>query len=601
MKIRFLLASLVATLVGAGSAGVESAQSVSLTKGWNAFYLTVAPTGTADQVFADWPVDFISAYDQSAFLETKQYSGADSTEGVVTGGYRTWHRGDAGASSLGKVPANTVYVCFATNAMPARVIYGRPSAPRISWHASSPDEPMNMVGLSVSEPTSLGDYFNGLDVGNTTYKQIYGTDPAAPKQALFSADKALSCGSVLVMDSTKVSDWSGVLFVSPVNGVDFGTNDTLSAVQVRNDGAEARTVRVALSTGSVPTGLDLPPVPSGLQVKDVSTVLAASTNKWSAFDQSTPFEKQLEPGETLKLQLALDRTQLQGAAGTYYGALIDIVDVDGGSNMKVQLPLEATGDAGASAETAWPKGIWLATAELDTVTSIGRSELRTNVTVTVSNIVNEAGMTVQVTNEYSTTVRESPISEVASGGRMKVRLPLYVDREGRMTLLQRFWYGRDKDGLLHVIAGSETSDVPLSRAQRVSTAFLPTDQVKVPAGSGTFGTTATFPFVVAETSHVNPMLHAFHPQHDGKDFDFETPAPSGDVLENYEGRIKPESFSITNTVNFVWAESSGTAWNPEETLKGRLVWEFGGIRHEGTVRASGPFVMKRISSATLEK
>lgn len=586
----------------APAALVQSSQSVVLTKGWNAFYLTVAPTGTASQVFADWPVDYVAAYDQAAFQETRQYSGTDSTEGATAGGYRVWHRDDPGASSLNGIAANTVYVCFAKEAMAARLVYGRPMAPRVTWHASSPDASMNLVGISVSEPTALGEYFDGLDVGNTTYKQFYGTDPAAPKQAIFSPDKALPSGTVLVMDSSKVSDWSGVLHVSPVLGVDFGTNDTLSVVQVRNDGARARTVSLSLDTGSAARSGDLPPVPTGLQVKDVSTTLAAATNRWTAFTPAQPFAKRLEPGETLVLQLALDRTRLLGPEGTYYGGLLNVVDTDGGSHMKVQLPVEAIGDGCASAATAWPQGMWLATAELDTVTGFGRPRVETNRTETVTNIVDAAtGRTVLVTNVHQEVTTSSPITEARAGGRMKVRLPLFVDRHGEMTMLQRFWYGRDAEGRLHVLSGSETSDVPLGHAKRVSTASLPTDFGKKTAVSGTFGTTATFTFTVDEKSPVNPMIHPFHPQHDGKGFDFKTPTPSGDVPENYQGRIKPESFSITNTVNFVWAESTGTAWNPDETLKGRLIWELGGVRHEGTLRASGPFVMKRISAATLEK
>ncbi|MCQ2389897.1 MAG: hypothetical protein MJ240_00625 [Kiritimatiellae bacterium] len=588
--------------VGAYAVEVMSSQMVALNNGWNAFYLTVSPTGTADQVFADWPVDFVSAYDSAAFLETRQYSALGSTEGTSIGGYRTWHRLEKGASSLMRVPANTVYVCFATNVMPARTIYGRPSAPRITWHASSTNESLNLVGLSTYAPATLSGYFNGLDVGNTFFKQFYGSNPAAVQQHAVYDRLALDGGAVLLVDSSKVSDWSGVLNVSPVGGIDFGTNGTMAAVQVRNDGLLERTVRVALVGGSAANALDVPPMPTGLQIKDVSTAMASATNAWTAFLPATPFVKRLKPSETLNLRLALDRSQLEGAAGTYYGALLLITDEDGGSNMKVAVPVEAIGDGGAFAQTAWPKGIWLAAAELDTVTFVGTPIPVTNETVTVSNVIDAITKESYVMTNYHSEVRTSiPTTEQHAGGKMKVRLPLYVDGNGGMTLLQRFWYGRDAAGALHVIAGSANSDVPLTETRRVSTAFLPTDQVKIPAASGAFGTTATFPFVVAETSNVNPMRHALHPQHDGKRFDFKTPSPSGDDLDNYQGTIKPESFSITNTVNFTWKTSQGTTWSPDETLSGRLIWEFGGLRHEGTIRASGPFVMKRIGAVSLEK
>ena len=555
---------------GGATAGVMSSQTVSLAKGWNAFYLMVSPDRKASEVFADWPVDFVSAYDAAAFQETRQYSANGSTEGSSVGGYRTWHRATPGISSLVELPANTVYVCYASEAMAPKTVFGRPSAPRITWHVSSTNEPMNLVGLSIVEPTTLSAYFEGLDVDNKNYKQFYGMDPADVRQRIVYDSERLTCGAVVLSDATKVSDWSGVLNVSPVNGVDFGTNGTLAAVQVRNDGRTARTVKLALAMGTAANFDEIPAVPDGLLLQDVSTVATAAEG-WRPFRTDAPFARRLEAGETLSVSLALDRTQLTGPAGTPYGALLVITDDDGGSNMKVVLPVDAIGDGGAASRTAWPAGTWLAVAELDTVTHIG-----TQGTV-------------------------APTEEIPAGGRMTVRLPMVVDREGRLSLLQRFWYGCDEQGRLHVLSGSETSDVPLANARRVSTAFLPTDQVRIPATNGTFGTTATFPFVVAETSSVNPMRHAFHPQHDGKRFDFTTPSPSGDVLDNYKGSVKPESFSITNTVEFVWSNVAGTAWRPEETVKGRLVWEFGGLRHEGTVRASGSFVMKRLTAETPEK
>ena len=574
------------------AASVHSSQSVQLTDGWNAIYLTVAPAETPDELFADWPVNFVAAYDQSAFLETKQYSASNTTEGVQKSGYRIWHRGDSGSTSLHGLAANTVYLCFATNAMPEKTVYGVPCAPRVSWHASAADGTRNLIGLSVTDETPISNYFAGVDAGCSEYKQFYGSDAAQPKQGRCSIGEKLGMGNVLVVDATKVSDWSGALYVSPMTGVDFGTNATLAALSVRNDGATSRTVRVSLSGGSAANATDVPPVPPGLKIKDTSTVLA-SGSAWTDFTPSAPFEKKLAAGETLTLSLALDRTQLAGA-GTYYGGLLVVTDVDGGSNMRVVVPVEATSDGGAGAQTAWPTGIWLATAELDTVSFVGGEVEVTNRLEGVDKDTGETSV-----EEVVETVKG--IRDVAAGGTMKVRLPLVVDRAGDMTLLQRFWYGRDTNGVLHVLSGSETSAVALSSPRRVSTAFLPTDQVKIAAADGVFGKTATFPFVVGEDSNVNPMRHALHPNHDGKRFDFETPSPSGDDLENYKGTVKPELFSISNTVYFTWSDVSGTAWNPEETLKGELTWEFGGLRHEGTVRAKGPFVMKRISAETPEK
>jgi len=119
--------------------------------------------------------------------------------------------------------------------------------------------------------------------------------------------------------------------------------------------------------------------------------------------------------------------------------------------------------------------------------------------------------------------------------------------------------------------------------------------------NGAFGTQATFGFTARENSRVNPFRHAFHPSHDGYTWDFTTPTPSGDDFRNYVATVKPETFSVINRITFIWDPSTGSRWTPAETLTGSLVWEFDGIRHEGTIRASGTFTMKRISAADLDR
>lgn len=588
--------------------GVQMAQRVSLLRGWNAVYLEVAPEGDAAEVFADWPVAWVAVYDPAAFLETQQYSGTASSEGTKSRlGYRIWRRGNPAASSLAGVPANGIYVCFATNAW-SGTLYGPPCAPRTTWHQSSADDPMNLIGFSTYADTSIGTYFDGLDVGNTTYRRYCGNNPSAPTLGAVFASETFENGNVLVMDSTAVSDWSGVLHVSPQYGLDYGTNASMQVLTVRNDGSRARTVRVTLSLGNAANLKDIPPVPQGLQIRDFGRI--AEDPSWTPFSPEAPFEKRLGPGETLRLQIAVDRTALEGAAGTAYGALLSVLDVDGGSAMRATIPLNVVSDGGASAATAWPKGIWIATAELTSVTYVGMSTEKTSPRDDKDDEFisgyNPGGYTAPstiVSPEGQKDVDVPTFTDLPAGGTMKVRLPMAVDREGRMSLLQRFTYGRDEDGVLHVYAGSVTNfPVALSGVSRVSTPFLPTDAPVVDAGEDDiFGTVATFPFVVAESSGVNPMRHALHPRHDGLDADFDGPAPSGDNLDNYLSRVKPELFSITNRVEFTWDAGSGTAWDPEETLSGSLVWEFDGLRQEGTLRAKGPFSMKRISPATLER
>lgn len=597
MKKTLALVAL-AGCVSFARAGVQSSQPVSLTTGWNAFYLTVAPDGDPSEVFGKWPVAWVAAYDPAAFQHTKQYSGAESNEGTSETGYLVWRRDNPGVTTLFGVPAGTVYVCFATNSW-SGTLYGRPQAPRLTWHRSSSDESMNLAGLSTYAPTTLSGYFSGLDVGNATYRHYCGPDPANPILGQVFANESFNRGDVIVMDSRSVSDWSGVLYVSPLTGVDFGTNLTQASVSVRNDGATARTVKINLSAGTGRALTDIPTVPTGLYCRDAAGV--ATNEPWRVFSVDQPFSKRLEPGETLRLELALDRTSLEAAAGTLYGGLLNVTDEDGGSFMIATIPLEATSDGGASSETAWPKGIWIASAQLGNVTFVG-------VDRSTKTKGEEIGGNKEEDPEVVTDIDDPkdhetvPMNDIAAGGTMTVRLPMYIDREGNMKLLQRIRYGRDADGVLHVYAGTVTNFPALTDVSRISSAVLPTDIPVIPsATNAVFGGAATFPFTVAERSGVNPMRHALHPQHDGLDFDFAEPTPTGDNIQNYVSTVKPELFSITNRVNFTWNPVRGTAWSPDETVRGTLVWEFDGLRREGTLRASGPFTMKRISSATLEE
>jgi hypothetical protein len=193
------------------------------------------------------------------------------------------------------------------------------------------------------------------------------------------------------------------------------------------------------------------------------------------------------------------------------------------------------------------------------------------------------------------------VQAIPAGGIMTLRLPLHVDRNGRMTLLQRVVAAGAAAGdgtvATALYAGSAPIPAEANQSLRISAVCLPVDQPVI-AGEGTFGADAVFGFTVGAGAAANPLRHALHPQHDGLRADFQTPAPSGDHFENYVSKVKPELFSVANTVSFAWdiLPAGAAAWSPEETLHGKLTWDFGGLRREGTLRAQGRFTMRRVSS-----
>ena len=47
--------------------------------------------------------------------------------------------------------------------------------------------------------------------------------------------------------------------------------------------------------------------------------------------------------------------------------------------------------------------------------------------------------------------------------------------------------------------------------------------------------------------------------HDGKNADFDGPAPDGDDFNNYVATVKPELFSIANSLTLAWDATTAAA------------------------------------------
>lgn len=545
----------------------EMAQTIQLVPGWNAVHLTVSPSLEADALFLDWPVQSVGVYDAAAFALTKQFDATGSSEGLRSPAVRIWHRQIPGDSDVFAVPANAVLLCFATNAFSA-TLYGVPEALRYSWHPTGPDAVYNYIGISIAPGAtpSLAAYCSGLAPHVLEAHVLYGLNPLAAAFGPFSPTTPVANGRVLAMTADQAGDWSGAFFVSPQHGVAFGSDVTLQPLAIRNDAASARRARLSYLFGEAAHAPDIP-ARCAVLYRDVSG--AAAAMGWQTLPEQ--LEKSLQPGETWQLALALNREQFASvAAGTRYGGLLRVEDADGGSFFRTTIPLSAVSDAGAAGARAWPAGLWVADALLDKVTQV----------------VNDAKL----------------VEAIPAGGAMTLRLPLHVGLDGRMTLLQRVVAAgaAAEDGTVAITLYAGNAPIPAGAnpSMRISAVCLPVDQPVI-AGEGAFGATAVFGFTVGADSAANPLRHARHPHHDGLKADFQTPAPSGDDFENYVSKVKPELFSVSNSVTFVWdtLPAGAAAWSPEETLHGKITWDFAGLRREGTLRAQGRFTLRRVSSS----
>ena len=576
MKASILLVSSF-FLLPSFATGVREAHTVRLDFGWNAFFLTVQPSETPSELFSDWPVEKVGMYDQAAYLRTEQFDSSSSTLGAIENPMKYWVRDDAGITSLDALLANAVYICFCTNVTGfTTTVYGEPEAMRTSWH-SSVDSTVNYVGLSTdgtdAEVRTVGGYFLGLDVGATDFRKIYGSDSAQPglKQVTVKEPKVAN-GKGLAIDSIKTSDWSGPLFVSPMNGIDMGTNHNQGVVTVRNDAGTNRIVRIAFkkseSAGANPD----------MTLPDVHYFDSARQSAWVSPLHTAPYECELAAGETLTLKLAVDRTTFADGAGTEFGGILEVTDVStvAPTHFQTAIPLSIT--AGDSAERAqdWPNGLWVATISLDAVPQFVAEG---SVTEYTDEITTNTYSRCTSTNEQGKAIYEDV--EVISTN----KIPVYTTaaKAAGSVMKARIFVHRDVDGNLKMLQRARLN------GRRYSTAMLPTD-LGVVDGTGTFGTAAVFAFTVAEHSRVNPMYHAKHPDHDGLDSDFKEWAKEGS-----------EVFEIGNRITLKWDANDAASWNPEETMSGTASWAFTGLRREGELKAEGKFTIQRLSSASLEE
>ena len=537
---------------------------------WQLVSLNVAPTGTADQVFADWPVNEVGLFDAYSFRRTEQWSLTTSTEGARPPHVLQWRRGDPGASEFGKVLANAVYLVQPTQSCTVSV-FGRPEAARITWHpVPDTNTVANYVGLSIdtnrADKVALADYFEGCTAGITATRKVSGIKASGPGEGYVFGELMGTDGEAFAIDAKYVSDWSGVLFVSPQEGLDFGTNGVRGSVSVRNDGATNRLVSIRFRRGDAPDpqGVDAPALRTDAFYWRERSVLGTN---WTQFT-TAPIVREVATGETWTVEIAFDRVSTADvAAGHVLGGVLEFADASGRSAMRTAIPVSAVADGGVYAATSWPQGLWIAEAYFTYASQVTRK------------------------NEI--------VHEVPAGGTMKARLPLVVKSRSDLTLLQRVSVARDADGALRLFAGGQDLPAGCTLERRISSVVLPTDHPVIPPKPDTtpsFGEEAVFSFRVGKESRINPFYHAQHPLHDGLSADYLEPAPDGDDFANYKGEIKPELFSIGNEVRLTWDETAATVWNPEETVCGTCAWTLSNVVKDGDLQLTGPFVMRRVTT-----
>jgi len=555
-----------------------TAQSITLKPGWNAVYVEVSPEEGAEEVFAKWPVDSVGVYDPASFLSTRQFAADGGTEGLVSSPILMWNRQYRDASSVERIPAGVVCICFNTNLFKNGTFHttlvGVPAAPRATWHRSDGGDVLNYFGFSLQDGATVSPaaYLAGFEelTGDSMLRIGGITRGATPSRMTFDADETIADGEALLVGAADISDWSGALFVAPQFGLDFGTTGVRATLTIRNDGGAPRTVALELDRAVAELDSRLPFSASFMRWRDEDVAHTnAAWNTVGALGEVA--RKRLDEGETWRIAFGLDRTKLVGANGAAlprgvpFGALLSALDIDGGTKMKAVVPLRGETAGMDAAATAWPAGLWVAEATLDSVLAPGSG------------------------------------AWTETGGRAKIRLPIHVDSHGAIRLLQRVVAaGETASGgnlSYRLYAGSAKVPNTATETLRISSVVLPTETPVIAADEGgDFRNGVSFRFTVAADGPTSLLRHPLHPQHDGLRWDFSTLAPSGDDFANYKGDVKPETFSVSCRIDLsINMDGGEAAWNPEGTKSGNCKWTFSNLMRQGDVVLSGQMTVKRVS------
>jgi hypothetical protein len=555
--------------------GQYAEQTISLSEGWNAIYLQVQPdSNSCDVVFSDWPVSSVNLYNMER--TAVQYVENPDEPLDVSPEFLVWVPGQpAGATVLNSVIAGHSYLIFATNEF-TQVISGRPAVPRIEWIPGT--NKVNLVGFAKKGTAKFGTYIKGagfhfdsdpnLGISDVSGTSTNGYDIIP----WFGLDmKDVLPGKAYFIACDKASLFSGPVKVSPAGtgGVIFSADSSHETLRLKNESGGVLNVTLSV-TNSARSPAGIQPILPDLLYFDYQ-------EGWKPFKLLfaenqlglVVVEKQLQADEEWTVPLAIDRTSM--VPTNLYGGVLVCSDDAGG---EVKIALEAQYGEPDPTRALWPAGLWVGKARLDQVS--------------------------QVLSDGTT------LDGAAAGSPMELRLILHVDTNTTAicSLLQRVLISgsEDKEGNWTPELYVKESAVPDGQTSvRISSvAFGLNNDIEWDEHWGDFGDKLRFTYTIDANDPVNPFRHPFHPDHDGLDYDFETPLPSGDNPQNYIGAIKPETFSISNTVSLIWHTHSMTnggsaLWNPSESVSGDIQFKVDGVRTEGSILMQGDFELQRIS------
>ena len=545
-------------------------ETMTLKQGWNAIYLESTPENAlCDEFFADLPVTRAAAYLDDAGDVTRRIDaeGNEILQKPVT--YLVWEKGETEANTLRKLVGGKCYLVYATAAC-SKTFLGIPSVPRMTWRKASADGEgfLNLVGVSLAPDVAnvtATKYFGEGPYGTTggTISTVGGVQESLPtvsSMSLFGTPKVES-GRAYAVTSDSNGEWPGVISVAGLGRVIIPEGENFGSFAFANSGTTERTFRLRL-VPSAKTDETFPTLKRELPRTEFKverdTVDVVPNEGW---------EVKLAPGATCETVFRADRAAMNDPEGTY-AAVLEITDL-GGTQMRVHAPLQVFAN---STNPNLEGALWAGQVALNAVSSL------TNAT------------------------------PLKAAGEMNFRVLMLQPTNGAPTLLQRVVVGVDTNGAMRLfrdVAAAKASN--LTWMKRLTTGMMSVTTPEVEAGGTNdlkkvFGEEAGFSWTVGENAKDNPFRHAWHPEHDGLTADYSDKTPSGDDPDNYSNPVKPELWSIGNTLVFKWDTDGGGKMKEDARglVSGTVTWSVSGLNMNrdktGDIVSTGVFAMKRVAT-----
>jgi hypothetical protein len=454
-----------------------STQSFKLVKGWNAIFLHVdASHAPIEDFLSGKPIDEVWLWNPPSsptqFVNSVDEPVSDSSNWV------SWTSSEPDLKSLVGSSAYLVKASEATD----WDIKGRPVPLHVRWNTDG----QNFVGFPVpSTATDLVfDNFLGLNPDlqfavNEIFHYI-GSDSGTIADSLISSNPLnlnVERNQAYWLDANGYyNEYFGPFKITleDMNGVYFG--DQLSQYRVRIRNITEKEINVTMALGAsdtIPVLADFPVsnlLPSEvIDIQDIPPMLVRdahnvdddgnqlATYSYIDLKSTGSITRTLDPssGENpeVEIVLGLNRSAMSGSAGDYFAGILNFKDDQGYS--EVEIPV--------SAFVASQAGLWVGMAEVDRV--------RNNITFFERDddgtVFNEDG-TVNVTgvvDDYNGVPRG-----------YSQRLILHVNDDEEARLMQRVYYGIDKDDPLSKILSNSQSSLDadqLGAARRVSSVHFP--------------------------------------------------------------------------------------------------------------------------------